>query len=86
MFAQRLRIEIEEEGRSRLCPLDWLDRFFMRHFTGLRALEDTLPAGEGRLEAGLNVDLGLLHQQFEQWLRGHKLLGPNAQLRITTES
>ena len=86
MFARRLRIEIEDEAGTRLCPLEWLDRFFMRHFTGLSGLEDTLPAGEGRLQAGLQVDLDFLHQQFKHWLRGHKLLGPRAQLRIIAES
>ncbi len=86
MFARRLRIEIKEDAGVRLCPLEWLDRFFMRHFTGLSALEDTLPTAEGRLEAGFNVDLDFLHQNFEDWLRGHKMLGPGAQLRIIAES
>ncbi len=86
MFARRLRIEIEENSNTRPCPLDWLDRFFMRHFTGFRGLEDTLPAGAGRLEVGLDVDTGVLGQHFEQWLRGHKLLAPEARLRITADS
>lgn len=85
MFARRLCVEIEEEGRVKPCPQDWLDHFFMRHFTGLSGLDDTLPAGEGRLEAGLDVDLDFLHQQFEQWLRGRKLLPAAARLRITKE-
>lgn len=85
MFARRLRVEIEEDGGIRLCPLDWLDRFFMRHFTGFRALEDTLPTGDGRLEVGLHVDPDVVHRQFEQWLRGHKLLAPEARLRIIAE-
>lgn len=86
MFARRLRVEIEEEGRPRPCPLDWLDHFFMRHFTGLRALDATLPVGEGRLEAGFEVELGTLHREFEKWLRGRKMIAPEAQLRITPES
>ncbi len=86
MFARRLRIEIEQEGSARACPLDWLDQFFMRHFTGFTALEHTLPAGEGCLEAGFGVDLDLLQRQFEQWLKGRKLISPAAQLKITTES
>lgn len=86
MFARRLRVEIEEAGDLRPCPLEWLDRFFMRHFTGLSALDNTLPAGEGRLEAAFDVDLEVLHREFENWLRGHKLISPTAQLRITTES
>ena len=58
----------------------------MRHFTGLSALDNTLPAAEGRLEAGFDVDLEVLRREFEQWLRGHKLLGPGGRLRITSES
>jgi hypothetical protein len=86
MFARRIRLEIEEEGSARPCPLDWLDHFFMRHFTGLSALDDTLPAGEGRLEAGFNADLELLRREFENWLRGRKMIAPGARLVVSTES
>ncbi len=86
MFARRLWINIEEKGLTRPCPLDWLDHFFMRHFTGISALEATLPVGDGCLEAGFDVDLEVLHREFEKWLRGRKMLPPDAQLRITTET
>jgi len=84
MFARKLRVEIEESGNRRPCPADWLDHFFMRHFTGLAALENTLPAGEGRLEAGLDVDLDFLRREFEKWLRGRKMIAPGEHLLITT--
>ena len=83
MFARRLRLDVEQCSQGpRPCPLEWMDRFFMRHFTGLSALDDTLPAGEGLLEAGLDVDLEVLRREFEQWLRGHKLLAPDGRLSI----
>jgi len=86
MFARRLQIEVDQDGRPRPCPLEWLDQFFMRHFTGISGLDDTLPVAEGRLEAGLDVDLNVLHREFEKWLRGRKLIAPGAELRITTQS
>ncbi len=83
MFARKLRVEIERHGDQRPCPLDWLVHFFMRHFTGLRALENTLPAAEGLLEVGLDVDLEILQREFETWLRGRKMITPEEHLLIT---
>lgn len=37
-------------------PLDWLDVFCMRNFTGSAEFDDTLPTGDGRIEAGLRID------------------------------
>ena len=83
MFARKLRVEIEEAGARRPCPLDWMDHFFMRHFTGLSALEETLPAGDGLLEAGNNVPLDALTENFQQWLRGRKMISSQAVLIIS---
>lgn len=86
LFARRLRIDIDEGGGTvRPCPSEWLDKFFMRHFTGLSALDDTLPAADGLLEAGRDVDLAVLRDEFEKWLRGHKLIAPPAKLQVTEE-
>ena len=83
MFAHRLRLSVgEPSGAARPVPLDWLDRFFMRHFTGISALDDTLPAGDGLLEIGSEVSVPVLEREFEKWLRGHKLLGPEQKLTI----
>lgn len=76
-------MEIEESGARRPCPLDWMDHFFMRHFTGLSALEETLPVGEGTLEAGLRVDLNLLREKFEEWLHSRKMIPPDATLSVS---
>ena len=39
----------------RLCPIEWLDSFCMRNFTGAAEFDDTLPLADGKIEAGLRV-------------------------------
>jgi len=56
MYARKLRAEMTIAGESRLVPLEWLDSFCMRNFTRSVEFDDTLPTGEGRLEAGLRID------------------------------
>jgi len=51
----------------RAVPLDWLDSFCMRNFTGSGEFDDTLPTGEGRLEAGLGVDPARLAASMSEW-------------------
>src|ERR1019366_2228201 len=52
MYAQRFLVEVIIDGQRRRCPLDWLDAFCMRNFTGSAEFDDTLPLAEGLLEAG----------------------------------
>ena len=40
----------------------------MRNFTGSAEFDDTLPLGEGRLEAGLRVDPAKLAEALSAWL------------------
>ncbi len=40
----------------------------MRNFTGSAEFDDTLPVGEGRLEAGLRVDPAKLAEALSAWL------------------
>lgn len=68
MYAQKLNVEIVIAGERRPCPLDWLDAFFMRNFTGSAEFDDTLPIAEGRIEAGLRVDPARLAHAFSAWL------------------
>ena len=56
MYARKLRAETIIAGERRPVPLEWLDSFCMRNFTRSGEFDDTLPTGEGRLEAGLRVD------------------------------
>ncbi|MGB0036849.1 MAG: hypothetical protein WBP79_15375 [Candidatus Acidiferrales bacterium] len=67
MYARKLQTEIVIEGERRACPLDWLDSFCMRNFTGSAEFDDTLPVGEGRLEAGLRVDPARLADAMSDW-------------------
>jgi hypothetical protein len=63
-----LQVDIVIEGERRAAPLDWLDSFCMRNFTGSGEFDDTLPTGEGRLEAGLRVEPARLAQAISEWL------------------
>ena len=67
MYAKKLRAAMVVDGERRAVPLDWLDSFCMRNFTGSAEFDDTLPTGEGSLEAGLDVDPVRLAQAMSEW-------------------
>jgi hypothetical protein len=67
VYARKLQVEILIEGERRPAPLDWLDSFCMRNFTGSAEFDDTLPAAEGRLEVGLRIDPSRLAQVMSEW-------------------
>ncbi len=67
MYARKLRAEVVIEGERRAAPLDWLDSFCMRNFTGSAEFDDTLPTGEGQLEAGMRVDPVRLADAMSEW-------------------
>lgn len=69
MYARRLKVNVILDGQERACPLDWLDRFAMRDFTRESAFDDTLPVGEGELEASFRVDIARLATALADWLR-----------------
>jgi hypothetical protein len=58
---------MEIAGERRPVPLEWLDSFCMRNFTGSGEFDDTLSTGEGRLEAGLSVNPGRLAAAMSEW-------------------
>jgi len=68
MYAQRLRVDLLVGGERRPCPLDWLDSFCMRNFTGSAEFDDTLPVADGLLEAGFRVDPARLAEALAAWL------------------
>jgi hypothetical protein len=68
MYARKLKVEIIVGGERRPCPLDWLDGFAMRNFTGSAEFDDTLPTGEGQLEAGFRVEPERLAEALSAWL------------------
>ena len=55
MFSRRIRVEYEQDGKRRRCPLKWLDSFAMRNFTNETIFDDTLPVEDGVMEIGERV-------------------------------
>jgi len=83
MYARKLRVEIVLGAERRPCPIDWLDNFCMRNFTGQAEFDDTLPVGEGLLEAGFRVDTQRLAQAMGDWFtRRGKGQGQPVQVQI----
>ena len=66
MYAQRLLVNVVIRGERRSCPLEWLDQFCMRNFTNAAEFDDTLPIGDGELEASFR----LTPQRFSEGLAG----------------
>src|SRR6267378_6288199 len=69
MFARKIRVEYEEDGQRRACPLKWLDSFSMRNFTNATVFDDTLPVADGVMEIGKQVPLDQLKAAMEAWFR-----------------
>ena len=70
MYAQKWKVDVVIEGERKACPLEWLDAFCMRNFTGSGEFDDTLPTGEGRVEASLRVDAQRFAAALGEWLTG----------------
>ena len=68
MYARKLKVEVVVGDERRPCPLEWLDAFCMRNFTGSAEFDDTLPTGEGAMEASLRVDPQRLAAAMSEWL------------------
>jgi hypothetical protein len=85
MFARKIRVEVLEPGGIRPCPLDWLDNYSMRNFTGRSAFDETLPVADGILEAGFAVELAPLQADMEDWLTKKFGGGARVQLRLSEE-
>jgi hypothetical protein len=83
MFARKVRVEYEQDGRLHLCPLKWLDNFSMRNFTNAPVFDDTLPVGDGCLEIGNHVPLDQLRDAMQDWFRRKNYLPKDAMLVLT---
>lgn len=68
MFAQKFQVTVVIGGKARPCPLEWLDSFCMRNFTNSVEFDDTLPTGEGFLEASLRVKSERFAEALAAWL------------------
>jgi hypothetical protein len=83
MFARKIRVEYEEDGERKPCPLKWLDSFSMRNFTNDQVFDDTIPAGDGLMEIGTRVPLERLQVSMEDWFRRKGYLGKDAKLVVS---
>jgi hypothetical protein len=68
MYAQKLVVELIVGNERKPCPLEWLDSFCMRNFTNSADFDDTLPTGEGRMEASFRVQPARLATALADWL------------------
>ncbi|MGH9520242.1 MAG: hypothetical protein ACRD2D_11360 [Terriglobales bacterium] len=83
MFARKLEIlRVDAEGARTLCPVKWIDNFAMRNFTNDAVFDDTLPAGDGLLEAGHRVPLERLQTAMEDWFRRKGYLKAGERLEV----
>lgn len=83
MFARRISIHrIDASGARQACPLRWIDNFAMRNFTNDTVFDDTLPIGDGLLEAGHRVPLDRLAVSMEDWFRRKGYLTPEDKLEV----
>jgi hypothetical protein len=82
MFARKIRVEYEENGRLIRCPQKWLDNFSMRNFTNASVYDDTLPVADGEMEVGLKVPLDQLKDAMEDWFRRKGYLPKESRLSL----
>lgn len=82
MFARRIRVEYEQNGRMIPCPLKWIDNFSMRNFTNATVFDDTLPLGDGVMEIGSKVPLDQLRDAMEDWFHRKGYLPKDSKLSL----
>jgi hypothetical protein len=83
MFARRLSVErVNASGERFPCPIRWIDNFAMRNFTNDAIFDDTLPVGDGLLEAGYRVPLERLQPAMEDWFRRKGYLKADERLEV----
>ena len=85
MFARKIRVEYEEAGERKPCPLKWLDSFSMRNFTNDQVFDDTIPASDGVMEIGTRVPLERLQASMEDWFRRKSYLAKEAKLLVSEQ-
>ena len=83
MFGRRLTVKrIDAAGERYACPIGQIDSFAMRNFTNDAVFDDTFPAADGLLEAGLRVPLDRLQAAMEDWFRRKGYLKPGERLEV----
>ncbi len=86
MFARKIEVTVIEPGDSRPCPIAWLDSYSMRNFTGRSAFDRLLPAADGLIEAGFDIELPTLQADMEDWLTRKFGKGSPVKLRLAERS
>ena len=86
MFVRRVRVQYEDGGELRPCPLKWLDNFAMRNFTNDPIFDDTLPVGDGEIEVGARVPLDRLRDAMEDWFHRKSYLARERGITISEET
>lgn len=84
MYAQKFQVDVIIRGQRKACPMEWLDQFCMRNFTNAAEFDDTLPTGEGRVEASFRLSAERFGEGLAAWLtqRG-KGEGEAVQVEVT---
>jgi hypothetical protein len=83
MFARRIRVQYEHNGRLVPCPLKWLDSFSMRNFTNASVFDNTLPVADGVMEIGSHVPINELKAAMEDWFRRKSYLTKEGKLILS---
>jgi hypothetical protein len=83
LFARKIRVEFEENGRRHPALIKWLDSFAMRNFTNDQVFDDTLPVSDGLIEVGTRVPLDLLQERMEDWFRRKSYLPKDSRLIVS---
>jgi hypothetical protein len=86
MFARKIRVEYEQNGRRLPCPLKWLDSFSMRNFTNATAFDNTLPVADGLMEIGTHVPVAELKGAMEDWFRRKSYIPEDGTLILTEKN
>jgi hypothetical protein len=82
VFARKIRVEYEQNGRRLPCPLKWLDSFSMRNFTNASVFDNTLPVADGVMEIGTHVPINQLKDAMEDWFRRKSYLPKESGLTV----
>lgn len=83
MFVRKLSVErLGPSGGRQPCPIKWIDNFAMRNFTNDAIFDDTLPMGDGLLEAGHRVPLERLRDAMEDWFQRKGYLKAEEKLEV----
>src|SRR3979411_2514160 len=69
MFARRIRVEYEQNGRRVPCPMKGGARFSTPTFTNASVFDNTLPVADGVMEIGTHVPVQELKAAMEDWFR-----------------